>query len=527
MPSKIAHMDEQLSVGSPPLEDRQSSATPSTSPYGTQDMVQTYTSVSPYSSYSVPAYDSSLPTPISLAGSPAMSERGSKMLPTYNEQDGDSHELTPPTVSRPWSYASSMVATSSASMPAPGAAGMIDMNLESSHSPEHHAAVVDPAPQFHWSTYGVSSHDPTDELSPPPLPSQPLYSSVPPAILIRSPSYGLPPGSDVPLVETMSQVPMPTHSADGRPLMQHGLHNFDNLSNISLEYGQAYPSRKSAKARANRSRRQSKRDRNTQQASAKNDYGNGVADGSAPGASHDLANHDPPKHLTLDAKAPEDSRYLVQMRCQLSDDKGKGMWDHIQQAYKERYGRKTKENLQMQLIRSVQSYAVWPEEEDQALKAAVEEYERRRYQEIRKIMKEKGGRRVWDWNDGSIAKRLVQMGVDEIDDRDATKITRRKRKSTVRQKSGGEPWVGCVNIQYSNELRELTAEEDEMLVQAFCKPEPDTDQDMLDQPASSSANMGNTENYQGRSARVAKQACDEMIAEQNENLYRGQSRYMA
>lgn len=80
-------------------------------------------------------------------------------------------------------------------------------------------------------------------------------------------------------------------------------------------------------------------------------------------ASPDPIGRPPPRQLTLDDKAPDDSRFLVEMRCQLSDDKGKGMWEHIQQAYKERFGRKTKENLQMQLIRAVQSYAIWPEEE--------------------------------------------------------------------------------------------------------------------------------------------------------------------
>lgn len=208
---------------------------------------------------------------------------------------------------------------------------------------------------------------------------------------------------------------------------------------------------------------------------------------------------EPPEHLTFDAKAPEDSRFLLETRCQMSDDIGKGMWDHIQEAYKERYGRKTKEGLQMQLKRSVQSYAVWPKEEvslpsgveyrgeiakltsrqDQALKDAVEEYERRRYQEIRKIMREKGGRRVWDWNDGNIAKRLVQLGVDEIDNRDPIKKIRRKHKSTVRQKAGGEPWVGRVNIQYNSEPRELTTEEDEFLLQEFCKSESEPPQSEL------------------------------------------------
>lgn len=49
MSSKTSHMDECLSVGSPPSEGRHSSATPSTSPYGTHDMNRPYTSVSPHS----------------------------------------------------------------------------------------------------------------------------------------------------------------------------------------------------------------------------------------------------------------------------------------------------------------------------------------------------------------------------------------------------------------------------------------------------------------------------------------------
>ncbi|KAI8954900.1 hypothetical protein F4801DRAFT_603478 [Xylaria longipes] len=532
MPSKTAHMDERLSEASPPCESRHSSATPSTSTYGTHDMTRPYTSVAPYSPYSVPAYDSSLPTPVSVAGSPSMQERSDKMLPTYNQQGGASQRLTPPTTSRPWPYTPSMTSVSSASMTVPTSTAdteMLDIHsLESSHSPEHQTTVVDPAQHFHWSTYSVSSHDPTEELSPP-LPSQSLYSSVPPSLLIRSPAYGLSSNTHVPLAPALSQVTMPPHHADMRPLMAHDYHQFDNLSGISLEFGQAYPARKS-KARANRASRQPKRGRDMTQNSTKNGgigYNDSHANSMAANASPDPSEHVPPRHLALDDKAPEDSRFLVKMRCQLSDDKGKGMWEHIQQAYKERYGRKTKENLQMQLIRSVQSYAIWPEEEDKALKDATEEYERRRYQEIRKIMKEKGGRRVWDWNEGSIAKRLVQMGVDEIDDRDPIKKTRRKRKSTVRQKSGGEPWVGCVNIQFNSEPSELTAEENELLLEAFCEPELDSPQpEVTEQPVTSNTD-GDKNSSENQSARVAKQACDQMLARRGEHLYNGHNQYMS
>ncbi|KAI0873796.1 hypothetical protein GGS24DRAFT_501381 [Hypoxylon argillaceum] len=553
MSSKTSHMDECLSVGSPPSEGRHSSATPSTSPYGTHDMNRPYTSVAPYSSYSVPAYDSSLPTPVSVAGSPPMAERSSKMLSAYS-QHGGPQQLTPPATSRPWPYASNMTSATTASMTVPSStAEMMDIHsLESPHSPEQHTTVIDPTPHFHWSTYGVSSHDPTEDLSPAPLTSQSMYSTVPPSLLLRSPHYGLPSNAHIPLDPSLSQATMASHHADARQMMAHDLQSqFDNLSNISLEYGQAYPARKSAKARANRSGRQPKRCRSTPDDSTKSSsmsYNGGQADSMTGNPSSNLSGQAPSQHLTLDAKAPEDSRYLVEMRCQMSDDKGKGMWEHIQQAYKERYGRKTKENLQMQLIRSVQSYAVWPEEEDQALKAAVEEYERRRYQEIRKIMKEKGGRRVWDWNDGSIAKRLVQMGVDEIDDRDPVKRTRRKRKSTVRQKSGGEPWVGCVNIQYNSEPRELTADENEALLDAFCKPEPRSSPmpsehhhhhhhhdaaaaaaaaEVVVVAAAACAPADGRGSGENQSARVAKQACDQMIASQGEHLYNGHNRYMA
>jgi hypothetical protein len=141
-------------------------------------------------------------------------------------------------------------------------------------------------------------------------------------------------------------------------------HQFDNLSNISLEYGQAYPSRKASKARANRAGRLSKRGRNLNQSSGESNSNvqtEAMAAGTAPDSQDPSTSA--PRYLTLNSNAPEDSRYLVEMRCRLSDDKGKGMWEHIQQAYKERWGGKTKENLQMQLIRSVQQYAIWPEEE--------------------------------------------------------------------------------------------------------------------------------------------------------------------
>ncbi|KAI0198318.1 hypothetical protein F4808DRAFT_436588 [Astrocystis sublimbata] len=462
-----------------------------------------------------------MPTPVSVADSPSMAERSDKMLSTYDHQGEASQQLTPPTTARPWPYTPSMTSVSSASMTVPTSAAdaeMIDIQaLEASHSPEQQ--VVESSQHFHWGTYGVSSHDPAEEMNPP-LPSQALYSAVSPSLLIRSPNYGMPHHPHVPMPSALSQVPMPLHPADARPLLAHTYEHCQDFDKIEVRFGPTYP--RKSRSRANRNGRQAKRSRPVPQ--------NG-----------DLGYHDPnvdpmlqsiapghpahvgPRHLTLDDKAPEDSKFLVDLRCQLSDDKGKGMWESIQQAYKERFGRKTKENLQMQLIRTIQSYAIWSQPEDQALREANEEYERRRYQEIRKIMKEKGGRQLWDWNEGNIAKRLVEMDIDEIDEKDPVKRTRRKRKSTVRRKSGGEPWVGCVNIQYNSQPRELSTHEDQMLLEAFCKTEPDSPHP----EALTSSTGGNRDPSDKQSARVAKQACDQMLSRQGENLYPGSSPYMA
>jgi hypothetical protein len=145
-------------------------------------------------------------------------------------------------------------------------------------------------------------------------------------------------------------------------------------------------------------------------------------------------------------------------------------------------------------------------------------------------MKEKGGRRVWDWNDGCIAKRLVEWGVDELDKEDLAKKPRKRGRSTAQAKSGGEAWKGTVNIQYYNEPRQLTEEENELLLEVFCRrdpqsPDPGHMENITEHPPPSraSADRNSGEN---QSARVAKQACEQMLR-QGEQLYNGHNnRYM-
>ncbi|KAI1816888.1 hypothetical protein GGS20DRAFT_148249 [Poronia punctata] len=527
IPTETAHMHDTLSVGSPHSQDTHSSATQSTSVYGSQDLTGSYTaSVTPFSPY--PSYDTSLPTPISVTGSPSLSERSHKMPPTYNQHEGP-QALTPPEGARQWPYPG-MTGAPTASMTVPStSAEMLNMqSLHSSQSPEQHPTAPDPTPHFHWGQYTVSDQSANDDMSQ----SHSMFNSnVTPSLLVRSPpQYGL---SHVPLAPAVPHGSMPSHVTGAQPLMPQDLHpQYQNLSNISLEYGQAYPSR--SRAKSGRTERPPKRGRKpaTNMSGSSGD-GYGSASAEAVSAHAHMGKQasisvGSPRMLALDPKAPEDCRFLVEMRSRMSVGKGKDMWNQIQQAYHERFGGelKTKENLQMLLIRTVQKYAIWPDDEIRALKAAVEKYERNRYSEIRRIMKEEGGRRVWDWNQGCIAKQLVMLGIDEIDHSFPKKV-RRRRKHAVRESTGGEAWTACDNLQYNTQLRELTGQEEESIIESFYNPDtgsPRQVESMTEHlPASSSG--GGRVPRRSQDVLVARQARDEMMSRQDEKLYGDQGRY--
>ncbi|KAI8626733.1 hypothetical protein F5Y19DRAFT_466230 [Xylariaceae sp. FL1651] len=540
MSPKTTHLHGSLSERSPLPEGRHSSATPPTSTYGTHDMAQSYSSAPPFSSYAVSPYTSSLSTPVSVAGSPLMSERPNKMISTYNQHGEYTQQLTPPSTSAPWTYTSNMTSASSSSMAMPSTtAEMLDVHsLESSHSPELDSTVADPTPHFSWNgkswggPYSVSHPEMTEEI--PPLPPHPLYPNIAPSDLMRS-SYG-PHSAHVQLAPGLQHSSMPSQHLDAPTLMANDPQNpYRNFSNVALEIGAIYSSRRPSKARAKTSR--AKRGRNSNQNPTKHSsfgYSGGRAGSVTRSTSpntHGPTTRASSRHLTLADNAPEDAKYLVELRCQMSEDKGKGMWEAISEKYKARYPSKSKENLQMTLIRAIQLYAL------EILKEAVEEYERRRYPEIRRIMKEKGGCRIWDWRDGSIARALVSLGIDELDPE--TKKTKRKMKRTVTSATSGEPWKSSTIVPWLDQPRELTAEEEEALLDEF-RPssaelrslESDHMEDVIEY-SPHSMRRASRDSGRAESANVAKQACKQMLDGQDEHPYvsapspSGHSQYMS
>ncbi|KAI1338281.1 hypothetical protein F5Y15DRAFT_124413 [Xylariaceae sp. FL0016] len=520
MHSRTAHMPENIPGDSGLPEGRRSSATPSTSAYDTHDIPTTYSSVAHFNAYSAPPYDSSLPTPTSVAGSPSLSERSaSKMMhSSYSQQGGNSQQPTPPGTSRPWSYPVHVTtAASTAPMALHSTADIMEMHgLETSthSSPEGQEPMGNPTPQFHWGQYSVST-DAHDELSPP-MAHHPLFPSQLPSV---APSALINSTSNMPLAPAPSHVPMLQSSPDPHD-MTHAMHAMDGLPTSYTSFAQqhptvlfdiapAYSSRRSSKAKAARANRNSKK----QRASSRAD---GQQGSSSSNGLQGKSNRSNAKTLTLKQDAPECDKYLLELRCQMDEDRGKGMWDHIATLYKERFGLKERAGLQMQLTRAVMKHGEWPAEEDEALRQAAEEWERRRLTEIKKLMKDFGGYQAWEWREGHIAKRLVSLGIDEFDEDEPNKRPRRQRKNAVRKHSSASQWPMHHLYDQPPELRPVTAEQEAFLLDEFCKPgplspEPDMMQGVTEDGCLSRMSA-DRDPGEDQSARVAKQACDAMLA---------------
>ncbi|KAI1500256.1 hypothetical protein F5X99DRAFT_419364 [Biscogniauxia marginata] len=529
MASKAGHMRDSIS-GESNLPEIRHSTTPPTSVYGTQDIPATYSSVAPFN-YSVPPYDSALPTPVSVAGSPSLSERSSKMMHSYSPHGGNPQQPTPPGTSRSWNnYQVNVPCTSStATMELqPSASDMMDIHgLESSHPPEEHEAMGNPTPHFHWGPYGVSSTETPDEISPH-MAHQSMFPgqmhNVNPSVLMRS-SLAVTSSSNMPLAPAPSQIPILPHSSDPRAfapsvVLGDNLHNHygglgHNAPSIVVDFAQnPYNSRKSSRSsRSGRSYRSNKRARGQNRSTTQSsNLGYTGAEGKPSRLSA--------KRITLKNDAPEDAKYLLELRCQMDGNKGKGMWEDIVRAYEVRYGSKQGPNLQMTLARAVLRFAVWPPSEDDALKRAVEELDRRRYKDLLKLMKDFGGCEAWEWKEGHIAKRLVELGYDEFDPQEPTKKPRRPRKKPMRNQSSGPTWdTSLNNIPYEYDTRTVTSEQEAYLEQ-FCKPEPESPRPEVAQRISEHTGIDNKRDpSNNQSARVAKQACQQMLAHTNEQLY--------
>ncbi|KAI1205383.1 uncharacterized protein F4807DRAFT_464672 [Annulohypoxylon truncatum] len=514
-------MRHSLSRDSSMPEDRRSIPSPSSSAY-THDIPTTYASVPSFSNYPVP-YDSSLPTPVSVAGSPSMNERTSKMMHSYNQHRAGSQQPTPPNTSRPWPNYQMNAATD-----------LLEMSgLEASHSPDHSQLVSEP--QFHqWGHYTVSSTEAPEEL--PPHMSHPSMFSVAPTELVR-PSLSMHPSTTMPLSAPSSQIPILHHSPDPRDLapsvtpidnMHHQYpHMMHHQPQVIVNYEHYGNRRKASKIRNGRSGRPPKRQRGGSRALSKNgatDYMDPQLASSGDGAPSSKV---PGRHIKLRPDAPEKDRYILELRCQMDNDKGKGIWEEITKKYEERYGKRRQESLQMNLTRAVLKYAEWPEEEDEALKRAVEELDRRRYSDIAKLMKEKyGGCQAWEWKDGHILKRLMELGIEEFDPEDITKKPRRKPKKAMSKRPGSkQPWVAPNMPLYSEDGRIISSEQENYILENYCKPDPDSPdpnamQGVMEHP-NPLPSRGSIDRDPGesRSERVAKQACEQLLSKGGNHVY--------
>lgn len=228
--------------------------------------------------------------------------------------------------------------------------------------------------------------------------------------------------------------------------------------------------------------------------------------------------------LRHDKDRPED-HFLFNLREELINEKGKGMWDKIAERYHQRYDKKERAALQMQLSRAVLKLAIWPEDEDRALTEAIEEYDKRRYIDILKIMKEKKGCRVWDWKPEHVAKRLSELGEEEYDPDLKPKKIRRRRKEIQRERGQPNLWAQPsppsavydergLSMQTRNNL---SSEEEQRLLEAFFVPEEQSPEDpeAMDVSPSYPDSRRASAQHGAQSERVAKQACDQMISQQH------------
>jgi hypothetical protein len=161
--------------------------------------------------------------------------------------------------------------------------------------------------------------------------------------------------------------------------------------------------------------------------------------------------------------------------------------------------------------------------QDRILLDAVEEYDKQRYAGILKIMKERGGGKIWEWKDLHIIKRLADLGEEEFNPQGDGKKARRSRQKSQRRQSALNLWPPPQDAMYNEEnlsiqtQATMSSEEEDQLLQNLFKqedesPGPDMMLGLSDDEPSRSHTSADMDMNQSHSERVAKQACDQMIA---------------
>ncbi len=306
-------------------------------------------------------------------------------MQSYGQQRGrPSQQPTPPGTSRhDWVNQHINMQTSQSGSPLPiqnAANDMLEMQgIETTHSPpEDQGQPLMSEAHWDWGQYSVSCTEPQADMSPQ-LAHQSLYpmsvsSNIAPSVLVRS-AMALN-SSNVPLAPAgepapILQSPDPRNSGPSVSPMtgmsHHHYHALPNQPPFLMQF--ATVRKRNHKQRSGRHPR-----RGTRTASNRNGSGNGNGYGDYDGSQQQFGDSQDPQskaqqrpphveQITLGKEAPEPDRYLFELRNQMLDNKGKGMWEALQVAFTERYGPKERAALQMQLSRAVMKHGQWPASE--------------------------------------------------------------------------------------------------------------------------------------------------------------------
>lgn len=151
---------------------------------------------------------------------------------------------------------------------------------------------------------------------------------------------------------------------------------------------------------------------------------------------------------------------------------------------------------------------------------------------ILQIMKKLGGCRVWEWKDFNIIKRMAELGMEEFNAEGDGKKARKSRQKAQHRQSEANLWPPPPNAMYDEEgssmqtQATLTSEDEDQLFQNFFKieaesPGPDLMQGISDEEPPLPHASADRDMNQSHGERVARNACDQMIAlhQRNNNQF--------
>ena len=335
--------------------------------------------VSGISSFNYPAtVDTTLLTPISGSESPPLNQMPSPKTEDYTSQSAMSlHAVpTPPHTGRTYySPYESQDSPSMSGLPSVTEAHQFNQSSAYMASNPHHA--ISPKPEFppgpsdpYLGSYSVStSHG--GEVSQHPFPEYPHFPGVEvdPAsgYMYRTQQphpniHGSPMDHRMAFNGQAPQLTHPNHS-QYRPQTTPRIAGFDELRGDPTMFLSQYPSHTPTIAPSKRKRQEKSKTSKPGKASSRTSKESprpGYTDGSAAyqegeGNKEELILHD---------DAPEDDKFLFQLRKEHISEKGKGMWEEMKAKYSERHqGNWEKAALQMKISRAVAKFGVWPEQE--------------------------------------------------------------------------------------------------------------------------------------------------------------------